>query len=138
MRKNPWISILAAIVLMVFGAAALGETAGEPDKNIIPISASELIEMLYYPEDAALIGETIAVEGYFGGIYNEGTEDAYCFLVIAEPGSCCAESIRFIPHASCTVFPEENTSVVLTGTLIKTETGGYAGLRIIDAALTWE
>ena len=138
MRKNPWISILAAIVLMVFGAAALGETAGEPDKNIIPINASELIEMLYYPEDTALIGETIAVEGYFGGIYNEGTEDAYCFLVIAESGSCCAESIRFIPHASCTVFPAENTLVVLTGTLIKTEAAGYAGLRIIDATLTWE
>ncbi|MBQ9197409.1 MAG: hypothetical protein IJ157_09265 [Clostridia bacterium] len=138
MKKNPWISILAVIVLTVFCAAALGETAEEPDINAIPVSASELIEMMYYPEDAALIGETIEIEGYFGGIYNEGTEDAYCFLVIAEPGSCCAESIRFIPDAACTEFPEPNTIVTLTGTLEKTETDEYSALRIVNATLTWE
>lgn len=138
MRKNLWISILTAIILTVFCAAALGETAEEPEKTIIPVSASELIEMLYDAQNAALVGETIQVEGRFGGIYNEGTEDVYGFLVIANPGSCCAEGIRFIPDASCTVFPAENTLVVLTGTLIKTEAGGYAGLRMIDATLTWE
>ena len=138
MRKKPWLSILAAVALTVFAAAALGETAEEPNKSVISLSAGELIEMLYSPEDAALIGETIRVEGYFGGICNEGTEGASCFLVIAEPGSCCAESIRFIPDAACTEFPEPNTFVTLTGTLAKMDADGYSALHILHAALTWE
>ncbi len=123
---------------MVFGAAALSETAEEPDTSIISVSAKELIEMMYAPEAAALIGEMIAVEGYFGGIYNEGTEDVYCFLAIAERGTCSTESIRFIPDAACTDFPEPNTVVILTGTLVKIEADGYSALRILDATLTWE
>ena len=138
MKKTQWISIFTAAVLTLLCAAALGETAETPDKNIIPVSASDLIEMLYSPADVPHDGETISIEGYYGGLYNEGTEDAYGLLVIANPGSCCAEGIRFIPDASCTEFPELNTIVTLTGKLIKTESGGYIGLRIIDATLKWE
>lgn len=138
MRKNQWLAIALAAAIMLLCVSVLGETAEEPDKNVISVSAGELIGMLYFPDDAALIGETIEVAGYFGGIYNEGTEDASCFLVIAEPGSCCAESIRFIPDAACTAFPDPNTFVTLTGTLTKTEADGYSVLRIVDAILTWE
>ena len=138
MGKNPWISILAAMVLSVFTAAALGETAEEPDKNIIPVSPGELIEMMHDAEHTALIGEKIEVEGYFGGPCGEVMGDGCYLLAVAGEGSCRAEGIRFIPDALCTVFPEKNTKVVLTGTLTKAEAGGYFGLRITDATLTWE
>ena len=138
MKKNLWLVIALIAAIALLSVSAIGETAEEPEKKIISISASELIEMMYYPEEAALIGETITVAGYFGGVYNEGTEDAYCYLVIAEPGSCCAESIRFIPSAVNTEFPEPNTAVTLTGTLVKTEADEYSPLHILNAALTWK
>ncbi|MBR1584947.1 MAG: hypothetical protein IJ662_05345 [Clostridia bacterium] len=130
-----WMGVLLIVAMMLPFFEAFGEMA---EITVHPVTAGELIEMMYDPEDAALIGETIEIEGYFGGIYNEGTEDAFSFLAIADPGSCCAESIRFIPDAACTAFPEPDTVVTLTGTLVKTETDGYSALRILNATLTWE
>ncbi|MBQ8161637.1 MAG: hypothetical protein IJ083_12955 [Clostridia bacterium] len=138
MKRTLWISILTLLVVMVLCVAILGGTAEETDNSTVSISASDLIDMLYDPDNAALIGETITVEGYFGGLYNEGTDDAYCYLVVAEPGSCCAESVRFIPDAAVSEYPKSNTLVTLTGTLAKVETDGYSALRILDATLVWE
>ena len=135
MKGKRWIAVLLAAVAALLCAAAFGETADKPEKTVYPVTVSEMIDMLYTPKGAPLVGETISITANFGGVVIEGTEDVYCFLVLARPGVCSSESIRFIPDASCAVFPEPNTVVTLTGTLIRTETGG---LRIIDATLTWE
>ena len=94
--------------------------------------------MLLAQNDAGLAGETISVTGFFGGIFNEGTEDVYGLLYLACADACCAESVLFFPGASCTEFPEKNTIVSLTGTLMEKETNGFTALRISDAILAWE
>lgn len=134
MKRIWWISLLA-VVALVMVTVALGEKTPEAEKNVTPISDSELIEMMYDPEEATLIGETIRVEGYYG-VFDEDTEDPYYYLVIAEPGSCCAETIEFIPDAGHRNFPEPDTLVALTGTLVMAQEDGY--LRIQDATLSWE
>ena len=137
MKKALWTVLLAAVILAA-ACAAFGEAAEETEPAAVPVSVGELVEMMYAPDSAAHVGETIRVEGTFGGVYNEGTEDAYCFLILAAPGACARESIRFIPDAACTAFPEPYTAVVLTGTLVRTETDGQSALRILDAFLSWE
>ena len=138
MKKRSWARLLPALAMALACAAACGAAAEKAENKVYPVSASELTEMLHAPDSAALVGEIISVTGSFGGVFAEDMKDLYCLLVLGNPGSCCAESIRFIPGAACKEFPRPNTPVTLTGTLKKTELNGYSGLRIVDADLTWK
>ena len=64
------------------------------------------------------------------------------YLIVAAPGSCCAESITFIPDECCEAFPESGTMVELTGKLelmeMDGEMNGRATLHIVNAMLSWE
>lgn len=135
MKLTRFLTALLMCVVIFTCSAALGETA---DEKVVPVTIVELAEMLYAPDDAALAGKMIRVQAYFGGTFDDGTGEIYGFLILGNPNSCCADSIRFIPGETCVAFPDMNAPVTLTGRLIRTESNGFSGLRIIDAALDWE
>lgn len=137
MKTKRFLSALLSFIMALICFAAFAEPA-EEDSAVHPVTITELTEMLYAPEEAALAGETIRVKAYFGGTFDDGAGGIYGFLILGNPNSCCADSIRFIPGETCTGFPAVNAPVELTGTLIRTESNGFFGLRIVDAALAWD
>ena len=136
MKKKRLCSILLLFAVIILHVPVLGETMPDAEgASIHVLSLGELSVMLYEQDDAGLAGETISVTGFFGGVFKEGTEDVYGLMYLASVDACCAESIRFIPAASCTEFPDRNTLITVTGTLTPVETNGFTALRICDAEL---
>ena len=131
-----FVSVL--LILMLAAATALSEKVDAESENPQEISANELIEMIYEPENASLIGQRIRVNGYFDSSVYEEDGIAYYYLVIANPGSCCAEVIPYIPDTAVAAFPEYGTYVELTGLLERIDKDGYSSLRIVNALITWE
>ncbi len=135
MKLSRFLTALLMCVMIFSCHAALGETA---DEEIFPVTIVELTEMLWAPDEAALAGKMIRVQAYFGGTFDDGTGNVYGFLILGNPNSCCADSIRFIPAETCVEFPDMNAPVTLTGRLVRTESNGFSGLRIVDAELDRE
>ena len=135
MKLTRFLTALLMCVMVITCFAALGETA---DEEVFPVTIVELTEMLWAPDEAALAGKMIRVQAYFGGTFDDGTGKVYGFLILGNPNSCCADSIRFIPSETYGGSPDVNAPVTLTGRLVRTESNGFSGLRIIDAELDWE
>ena len=91
MKLTRFLTALLMCVVIFTCSAALGETA---DEKVVPVTIVELAEMLYAPDDAALAGKMIRVQAYFGGTFDDGTGEIYGFLILGNPNSCCADSIR--------------------------------------------
>ena len=100
---------------------------------------SQIYNMMYEPE--TYIGKVIKVSGYYSAYENTERGVVYHACVIPDATACCAQGIEFIwggEHQWPDDYPEEGTSIVVTGRLETYDEDGYQYLHLVDAEVLWD
>ena len=95
---------------------------------------SEVFNIVSDPE--SFIGKVIKMEGMFTMYHDEATDKYYYGCIIQDATACCSQGLEFVP-LNATVypddFPEEMSTITVTGTFSIYEEGGYKYMTLKDA-----
>ena len=93
---------------------------------------SEVYSMMVKPE--AFLGKTVRLAGYCASGYYEPTDTTYYAVIIPDATACCAQGIEF-KLADDTVYPADDTDIVITGTFEMYEELGIEYCRLGNATI---
>lgn len=95
---------------------------------------SEVFNIVSDPE--SFVGKVIKMQGMFTMYHDEATDKYYYGCIIQDATACCSQGLEFIP-LNATVypddFPEEMSTITVTGTFSIYEEGEYKYMTLKDA-----
>lgn len=95
---------------------------------------SEVFNIVSDPE--SFVGKVIKMQGSFTMYHDEATDKYYYGCIIQDATACCSQGLEFVP-LNATVypddFPEEMSTITVTGTFSIYEEGEYKYMTLKDA-----
>lgn len=95
---------------------------------------SEVFNIVSDPE--SFVGKVIKMQGMFTMYHDEATDKYYYGCIIQDATACCSQGLEFVP-LNATVypddFPEQMSTITVTGTFSIYEEGGYKYMTLKDA-----
>ena len=95
---------------------------------------SEVFNIVSDPE--SFVGKVIKMQGMFTMYHDEATDKYYYGCIIQDATACCSQGLEFVP-LNATVypddFPEQMSTITVTGTFSIYEEGEYKYMTLKDA-----
>ncbi len=95
---------------------------------------AQVSDMMVNPAD--YVGKTIKLEGEFYSTYYDVTDSVFSFIIISDATGCCPQGIEF-RCTSDVVYPEQYSTVGLTGVFESYELDGFTYYRIVTDDISY-